>query len=194
MATPHPPLVFEEIPSHVQLSQVDGEACSTKARSLLDLSSADALVDFCAEILLVEDNANDEALTLHAFKGQNFANHVHVVRDGAEALEYVFCTGAYANRRTENPKVILLDRNLPFVDGIDVLRRIRRDPRTRLIPVVMLTSLSEECDVVETFALGVNGYIVKPLDSKQFNEVVNRLGYYSLLINDELTSGTESLP
>jgi len=135
------------------------------------------------EILLVEDNPNDEALALHAFKRQNIANDVYVVRDGAEALEYIFCTGAYAHRKIENPKVILLDLKLPLVDGIEVLRQIRSDPRTKLIPVVVLTSSSEQRDVVETYKLGVNSYIVKPVDFEQFNEVAKHLGYYWLLLN-----------
>jgi two-component system, response regulator len=135
------------------------------------------------EILLVEDNPNDEALALHAFKRQNLANKVHVVRDGAEALEFIFCTGAYADRLIENPKLILLDLKLPKVDGIEVLRQIRNDPRTRLIPVVVLTSSSEERDVVEAYKLGVNSYIVKPVDFDQFSGVAKELGYYWLLLN-----------
>jgi len=135
------------------------------------------------DILLIEDNANDEMLALMAFKKFKIANKVYVVRDGAEALEYVFYTGAYAERRIENPKVILLDLKLPLVDGIEVLRSIRSDPRTKLIPVVMLTSSSEERDIVETYKLGVNSYIVKPVDFDQFNEVAKHLGYYWLLLN-----------
>jgi two-component system response regulator len=135
------------------------------------------------EILLVEDNPNDEMLALHAFKRQKVANEVHVVRDGAEALEYIFCTGAYADRKIENPKVILLDLKLPYVDGIEVLRQIRSDPRTKLIPVVVLTSSNEERDVIEAYKLGVNSYIVKPVDFDQFNGVAKQLGYYWLLLN-----------
>jgi two-component system response regulator len=135
------------------------------------------------KILLVEDNANDEMLALHAFRRFNIVNSVHVVRDGAEALEYVFYTGAYADRRTENPRVILLDLKLPLVDGIEVLRQIRNDPRTKLIPVVMLTSSNEQRDIIETYNLGVNSYIVKPVDFDQFNEVAKHLGYYWLLLN-----------
>jgi two-component system, response regulator len=135
------------------------------------------------EILMVEDNPNDEMLALHAFKRSNLVNKLYVVRDGAEALEFIFCTGAYAERKIENPKLILLDLKLPLVDGIEVLRQIRRDPRTHMIPVVMLTSSSEERDVVESYKLGVNSYIVKPLDFGQFNEVARHLGYYWLLIN-----------
>ena len=146
------------------------------------------------DILLIEDNANDEMLALMAFKKFKIANKVYVVRDGAEALDYVFCTGAYAERRIENPKLILLDLKLPLVDGIEVLRSIRSDPRTKLIPVVMLTSSSEERDIVETYALGVNSYIVKPVDFDQFNEVANHLGYYWLLLNHQPTSVNGSSP
>ena len=141
------------------------------------------MLDTGIDILLVEDNPNDELLALHAFKRQKVANNVHVVHDGAEALEYIFCTGDYANRAIENPKLILLDLKLPFVDGIEVLRQIRNDPRTRSIPVVMLTSSNEERDVVDTYALGVNSYIVKPVNFEQFNEVARHLGFYWLLLN-----------
>jgi two-component system, response regulator len=140
------------------------------------------------EILMVEDNANDEMLALHAFKRHSIAANVYVVRDGAEALEYIFCTGAYAERTNENPKVILLDLKLPLVDGIEVLRRIRSDPRTRSVPVVMLTSSNEQRDLVETYKLGVNSYIVKPVDFEQFNEVAKQLGDYWLLINRQPAS------
>jgi two-component system, response regulator len=146
------------------------------------------------EILLVEDNPNDEMLALHAFSRQNLANNVYVVRDGAEALEYIFCTGAYADRSIETLKVILLDLKLPLVDGIEVLRQIRSDPRTRLIPVVVLTSSAEERDVVETYKLGVNSYIVKPVDFEQFNEVVRHLGYYWLLLNRQPVPVSEPAP
>jgi two-component system response regulator len=137
------------------------------------------------EILLVEDNSNDELLALHAFKKHNLANKVHVVRDGAEALDFIFCTGAYAERRLENPRVILLDKKLPLVDGMEVLRQIRADPRTRLIPVVMLTSSSEDRDLIESYELGVNSYIVKPVDFEQFSETARQLGYYWLLVNKQ---------
>jgi len=135
------------------------------------------------EILLVEDNPNDEKLALHAFKKHNLANKVHVVRDGAEALEFIFCTGAYAERRFENPRVILLDKKLPLVDGIEVLRQIRADPRTCMVPVVMLTSSAEDRDIIESYQLGVNSYIVKPVDFEQFSETARQLGYYWLLVN-----------
>jgi CheY-like chemotaxis protein len=136
------------------------------------------------EILLVEDNANDAELALYALKKYHVANRIEVVRDGAEALDYVFYTGAYAHRRTENgPKVILLDLKLPKVDGLEVLQRIKSDLRTRLIPVVVLTSSQEERDMVESYQLGVNSYIVKPVDFEQFVEAVRQLGLYWVLLN-----------
>ena len=143
--------------------------------------SGDAVV----EILLVEDNPNDEMLALHAFEKHNLANKVHVVRDGAEALEFIFCTGAYADRIQGNPRVILLDKKLPLVDGMEVLRQVRGDPRTKNVPVVMLTSSSEERDIIESYKLGVNSYIVKPVDFDQFDETARQLGYYWLLINKQ---------
>jgi two-component system response regulator len=136
------------------------------------------------QILLVEDNPDDVKLALHAFKKHNLANHVHVARDGAEALEFIFCTGAYAHRQIVNgPKVILLDLKLPLVDGVEVLRRIKADPRTQTIPVVVLTASREERDIVESYRLGVNSYIVKPVDFDQFTEAVRLLGFYWLLLN-----------
>lgn len=142
------------------------------------------MVDDKVEILLVEDNPNDVKLALHAFKRQNLANHVHVARDGAEALEYLFCTGTYVHRKVENsPKMILLDLKLPLVDGVEVLRRIKADPRIKTIPVVVLTSSREERDIVESYRLGVNSYIVKPVDFDQFTEAVRHLGFYWLLLN-----------
>ena len=146
------------------------------------------MIDHGVEVLLVEDNANDEMLALHAFKRHNIADKVHVVRDGAEALEYIFRSGAYAERTTENPKLILLDLKLPKVDGIEVLRQVRSDRRTRLVPVVVLTSSSEERDIVETYSLGVNSYIVKPVDFEQFNDVTRRLGFYWLILNRQPAS------
>ena len=140
--------------------------------------------DGIVEILLVEDNPNDIKLALHAFQKHNLANHVRVVRDGAEALEFVFCTDRYADRQIENgPRVILLDLKLPLVDGLEVLRQIKGDPRTQRTPVVVMTASREESDVVESYALGVNSYIVKPVDFEQFTDVVRQLGFYWLLIN-----------
>lgn len=136
------------------------------------------------EVLLVEDNPNDVRLALHAFKESNLANAIHVVRDGAEALEFIFCTGPYADRSMQHPpKVILLDLKLPKVDGIEVLRRLRADPRTEMIPVVVLTSSREESDLLETYKLRVNSYIVKPVDFEQFSEVARQLGCYWVLLN-----------
>jgi len=141
------------------------------------------------EILLVEDNPNDVELTLHALQQNHVSNRVHVVRDGAEALEFIFCTGAYAARRSsDGPKVILLDLKLPKVDGLEVLRRIKDNERTRTIPVVVLTSSREESDLVETYRLGVNSYIVKPVDFAQFTDAVRQVGLYWVLLNQPPTT------
>jgi two-component system, response regulator len=148
------------------------------------------MIENSVEILLVEDNPNDEMLALHAFKKHNLADKVHVVRDGAEALEYIFCTGAYASRLFLNPRLILLDKKLPLVDGMEVLAAIRADTRTQLIPVVMLTSSSEDRDVIESYQLGVNSYIVKPVDFEQFSETARQLGYYWLRINQQPAEGS----
>jgi two-component system, response regulator len=136
------------------------------------------------EILLVEDNPRDVELTLHVFQRHHLSNCIHVVRDGAEALDFLFCTGAYAERNIHQaPKVMLLDLKLPKVDGLEVLRRIKADARTRTIPVVVLTSSREEPDIAESYHLGVNSYIVKPVDFEQFTEAVRLLGMYWLLLN-----------
>ncbi|MFB3903166.1 MAG: response regulator [Acidobacteriota bacterium] len=136
------------------------------------------------EILLVEDNPDDVELALRALKKNNLANRVFIVKDGAEALDFIFGRGPHRNRRIEHvPRVVLLDLKLPKLDGIDVLRAIRADERTRYIPVVILTSSSEERDIVETYKLGVNSYIVKPVNFEKFIEVVRELGYYWLLLN-----------
>ncbi len=136
------------------------------------------------EILLVEDNPSDVELTLHALRRHHLANHVEVVHDGAEALDYIFCTGPYASRSIKDcPKVVLLDLKLPKIDGLEVLRCIKSDPRTRAIPVVVLTSSREERDIVESYRLGVNSYIVKPVDFEQFTDAVRQLGFYWLLLN-----------
>lgn len=136
------------------------------------------------EILMVEDNLYDEELALHALRNHNLANHIQVVHDGAEALDYVFCTGSYAHRSIEDtPKLILLDLKLPKVDGLEVLKRIKSDSRTKSIPVVMLTSSSQERDIIDSYELGVNSYIVKPVDFEQFSQAVQQIGFYWLLLN-----------
>jgi CheY-like chemotaxis protein len=123
-------------------------------------------------------------MTLRALKKANLANHIHIARDGAEALQFIFCQGEYTGRKIENaPKVILLDLKLPKVDGKEVLERIKSDPRTKMIPVVVLTSSKEQCDVVESYKLGVNSYIVKPVNFEGFAAAVQDLGMYWLLHN-----------
>lgn len=139
------------------------------------------------EILLIEDNPSDEELTQRALRKNNIANRLHVARDGAEALEFIFATGAYTGRKVENgPKLILLDLKLPKVDGLEVLKRVKTDERTMSIPVVVLTSSKEERDIVDSYKLGVNSYIVKPVDFDKFVEAVAQLGIYWLLLNQSL--------
>jgi len=135
-------------------------------------------------LLLVEDNPDDEALTLRALKQNKISNEVVVARDGAEALDFLFCTGAYVNRdRHVLPEVVLLDLKLPKIDGLEVLRRLRADERTRLLPVVILTSSGEEQDLVTGYRLGANSYIRKTVDFDQFVEAVRNLGLYWLVLN-----------
>lgn len=136
------------------------------------------------EILLVEDNPNDIKLALHAFKKHSLTNRIQVLRNGAEALEFLFCEGRYGDRRIEDgPKLILLDLKLPLVDGLEVLRRVKEDARTQMIPLVVMTTSQEDRDIVESYRLGVNSYIVKPVDFEQFTEAVRQLGFYWLLLN-----------
>lgn len=136
------------------------------------------------EILLVEDNMDDMELTLRSLRKANLANRIQVVRDGAEALEFIFCRGAFAGRKFENPpKLILLDLNLPKVGGKEVLKLMKGDARTKTIPVVMLTSSKEEKDLVESYDLGVNSYVVKPVNFESFAAAVQELGMYWLLLN-----------
>jgi two-component system response regulator len=134
-------------------------------------------------ILLVEDNPNDEELTLRALKKSQILNRVVVVRDGAEALDYLFARGAYASRPSETPQVILLDLKLPKIDGLEVLRAIRADDRTKLLPVVVLTSSLEDQDLIKSYGLGANSYVRKPVDFVQFVDAVKQLGLYWLVIN-----------
>ena len=136
------------------------------------------------EILLVEDNPQDLELTQRALRKANLTNCIHIARDGAEALEFLFCEGAFAGRKIEDgPKVVLLDLKLPKLDGLQVLKRIKSDPRTRSIPVVVLTSSKEQNDVVESYHLGVNSYIVKPVNFERFAAAVQEVGMYWALLN-----------
>ncbi|MBI4786163.1 MAG: response regulator [Chloroflexi bacterium] len=136
-------------------------------------------------ILLVEDNPDDEALTLRAFQKNNIKNAVVVAHDGVEALDYLFGAGAYAGRdANEPPAVILLDIKLPKMDGLEVLSRLRADERTRLTPVVILTSSKEEQDLIRGYSLGANSYVRKPVDFSQFMEAVRQLGMYWLVLNE----------
>ena len=136
-------------------------------------------------ILIVEDNPDDEALTIRALKKNNIGNRVVVVRDGVEALDFLFCTDAYASRDPNDmPQITLLDLRLPKVDGLEVLKRIRADQRTNLLPVVVLTSSKEEQDLIESYEYGANSYMRKPVDFDQFADSVHQLGLYWLVLNE----------
>jgi CheY-like chemotaxis protein len=136
------------------------------------------------EILLVEDNAKDVELTLHALRKENLSNSIQVVRDGEEALDFLFCRGTYSDRSFDNPpKLVVLDLKLPKVDGLEVLRALKKDIRTQAIPVTILTSSNEDRDLVDSYKLGVNSYIQKPVDFNQFRETVKQLGLYWLVVN-----------
>ncbi len=136
-------------------------------------------------ILLVEDNPDDVELTLRSFRKHNISNEVIIARDGAEALDYLFSTGAHVGRDTSiMPAVILLDLKLPKIDGLEVLRRLRADERTKLLPVVILTSSKEEKDMISGYTLGANSYVRKPVDFNQFSDAVKQLGLYWLLLNE----------
>jgi two-component system, response regulator len=142
------------------------------------------MTEVAAEILLVEDSPDDVAFFVHTFEKARLAARLHVIPDGAEALEFVFCTGRYASRNASNrPKVIILDLKLPKVSGLEVLRRLKADPRTRTIPVVVLSSSQEERDLVESYEIGVNSYIVKPMDFDEIGASVRMLGQYWLQFN-----------
>ncbi|HET9662749.1 MAG TPA: response regulator [Burkholderiales bacterium] len=135
------------------------------------------------EILLVEDDPTDAELTMRALRGKHLANNVIWVKDGVQALDFIFRRGEYAERKEHHPRLILLDLKLPKVDGIEVLRQLKGHEQTRTIPVVMLTSSAEESDVVKSYKLGVNSYIVKPVDFEQFGETVANAGLYWMLMN-----------
>ena len=136
------------------------------------------------EVLLVEDNPNDVELTLRALRKHNLANQVMRVADGAEALDFIFARGAFTHREVEKgPKLIILDLKLPKVDGLEVLQQLKSDPRTKIIPVVVLTSSQEEQDLLKSYYLGANSYIVKPVDFEKFVAAVRDLGLYWLLLN-----------
>ena len=136
------------------------------------------------EILLVEDNADDVELAVHALRREKLANSITVVRDGEEALDFIFCRGPHANRSFQNPpRLMLLDLKLPKVEGLEVLRAVKSDPRTRAIPIVIMTSSREERDLVESYKLGVNAYVQKPVDFERFRTVVKELGLFWLVIN-----------
>lgn len=136
------------------------------------------------DILLVEDNQDDIELTLHALRREHLANNIHVVRDGEEALDFLFCEGPFRKRHIGHPpRLVLLDLKLPKVNGLEVLKRIKHDARTRAIPVVVLTSSKEERDLVESYNLGANSYIQKPVDFDQFREMVKNTGLYWMVIN-----------
>ena len=138
-------------------------------------------------ILLVEDNSDDELLTLRALNGNNIANEVIVTRDGAEALDYLFARGQYSDRDTsEMPQVILLDLKLPKIDGLEVLSQIRADERTKEVPVVILTSSNEEIDIVQSYVKGANSYVRKPVEFDRFVEAVRQVGIYWMLLNEQL--------
>ncbi len=136
------------------------------------------------DLLLVEDNPDDLELALYALKKNNLGNRIHVVRDGEEALDFMLCRGPFESRRYDaQPKLILLDLHLPKVGGIEVLRELKGDPRTKAVPIVVLSSSREQSDVTEVYRLGANSYIQKPVDFNKFNEIIRELGFYWLVVN-----------
>src|SRR5580704_14925543 len=151
--------------------------------------------DIEVDILLVEDSQDDIDLALHTLRRENLANHIFVVRDGEEALDFLFCSGPYADRDpARTPRLVLLDLKLPRVDGMEVLRQLRADPRTKLLPVVIMTSSKEERDVANSYHLGVNSYIQKPVDFEQFRQTVKTIGLYWLVINQSPISNEAEKP
>lgn len=149
--------------------------------------------DLIVEILLVEDNPDDRELALHALCRNNLANHIQTAVDGADALDFLHARGAYEGRSGGAPRLVLLDLKLPKIDGLEVLRAMKSDPATRAIPVVVMTSSREEQDLVRSYDLGVNSYIIKPVDFTQFTEAVRQLGHYWMLLN-QLPSTFPSAP
>ncbi len=148
------------------------------------MSEETALPESEIDLLLVEDNASDAELAVRELRRHKFANRIHVVRDGAEALDFVFCRGVYHARSfTRPPKVILLDMKLPKVSGLEVLKAIKGDPRTRALPVVVMTSSAEQRDLIESYKFGVNAYIQKPIDFEDFRQVIERFGMFWLAVN-----------
>ncbi len=135
-------------------------------------------------VLLVEDNRDDELLTIRAFKKNNLRNEIVVARDGVEALEYLFCTGPHAGREPTLPELVLLDLKLPRLDGLEVLRQVRADARTAVLPVVVLTSSKQEEDLMKSYQLGANSYVRKPVEFEAFLEAVKNLGLYWLVVNE----------
>lgn len=147
------------------------------------------MTDHTVEILFIEDNPHEAELAIRSLKKHNLGNMLKHIDDGAEALDFIFATGAYSDRKTSlNPKLIILDLKLPKVDGLEILRRLKSDERTRIIPVVVLTSSQEEKDIVESYRLGVNSYIVKPVNFESFSKAVADLGMYWVILNQNLGS------
>lgn len=148
------------------------------------------MTEVAVEILLVEDDPSDLRLTMHALRGENLGNQIAVARDGEEALDFLFCRGQYVDRSPNNPRLVLLDLKLPKVDGLQVLREIKASTATQSIPVVVLTSSREEKDMIESYQLGVNSYIQKPVDFEQFREAIRILGLYWMVVNQPPPEGS----
>jgi two-component system response regulator len=145
------------------------------------------------DILLVEDSPEDADLAIHALKRERLANNIFIARDGEEALDFLFCRGAFSERSFDvPPKLVLLDLKLPKVNGIEVLKQVKGDPRTSTIPVVILTSSKEDKDLIVSYGLGVNSYIQKPVDFDQFRETVKTVGLYWLVVNQQLNGGKKA--